>query len=175
MFATCELVDLFVFSRCFSPKAFGKQPHFLFKKRFIQDFAPLGVFSTSLSTELLTSFNVLSPFCESTFEPHWKNTPETPSTTSFKWIEMVRSKHFSHVKILKSTWTNHVLMVVSGFRKVFFGGVRICYDLLFHTTSLFHARGDKPHPFPVIDRSWRYRWYQGCSWYVLGTGDQPKL
>ena len=44
-------------------------------------------------------------------------------------------------------------MVFSGSQEGFFwgvGGVRICYDVLFHTTSWFHARGDIYHPFPAF-------------------------
>ena len=152
---TCGLIRVFTM---FLAEGFRQTTPLFVKKNDLFKILPLLVFSQQVFR--------LNFWCRSMCCLHFVNqplshierkTPETPSTTSFKWIEMVRSKHFFPCKEIETTWNHHLSMVVSGSRKVSFGGGGGGRSdlLLFHTTSWFHARGDKPPPFPVIDRSWR--------------------
>ena len=169
MFATCELVDLFVFSQCFSPKVFGKQPHFLFKKTIYSRFCPSWCF---LNKSFDWTFDVVQCFVSILWINLWATLKEKrpklhpqPALNGLKWCV---PSTFSRVKILKSTWTNHLLMVFSGFRKVFFWGGGRSDLLLFHTTSWFHARGDIS-PFP----SNRPKLKVNGITLVLGRGTTP--
>ena len=172
------------------PRIWAKQTS-LFDRRFL---LPLLVFLCSTSPFFSVCRLHFLMSCEiNHFEPtffFWKKKKrqELPSNKNqlLNGLDgsLVRSEalFFPCKRYWKSTWTHHLLMVffqVSQEGFFFWGGgaFGFCYDVLFHTTSWFHARGDIYHPFPAFfDRSWKVymvsRMLVVCNWE---GGDQPKF